>query len=182
MKRIIGLVGRKGCGKGAVTKILAEKYGAKTFRFSAALADVLRRLGIEETNENMVRLSVILRKEFDEDVLKRAVMKDVEKTDGDLIVLDGLRRVQDLEMFEALGRFVIVSVEAPLETRYERIHGRREKSNDATITFEEFKRLQADAPTEITIPDVEARATYHIDNSGTLEELEAKIQELMKKI
>lgn len=181
-KLILGLVGRKGSGKGTIAKILAERYGAKVFRFSAVLADILRRLALEETNENLVQLSETLRKGFGEGLLQHAILNDVRQTEMNLLVLDGLRRSQDLDGWDALGTFKIISVTAPLEVRYARLHERHEKTNDATITFDEFKRLQTDAPTEITIADVEARATSHIDNRGSREELETKVRDLMHLI
>ncbi len=179
-KLILGLVGRKGSGKGTVANILAERYGAKVFRFSAVLADILRRMALEETHDNLIRLSEILRHEFGEDVLRHAIMAQIERDGGDLIVLDGLRRIEDLKGFEALGTFKILNVTAPLELRYKRITVRDEKAKETEMTFDEFVRMQTSAPTEVTIADVEARATYHIDNSGTQDELASKVEEIVR--
>ena len=52
MKRlIIGLVGRKGSGKGTVAKILKEKYGASVYRFSDVLREILDLLFVEKVEK-----------------------------------------------------------------------------------------------------------------------------------
>lgn len=182
MKFIIGLVGRKGCGKGTIAKILAEKYGAKVFRFSSVIADLLRRLALPESHDNMIRLSEVLRHEFGEDVLKNAIMAQIERGDGNLLVLDGLRRIEDLEGFETLGTFRVINVTAPIGIRYQRLTHRGEKIGENEMSFDEFVKMQADAPTERTIADVEARAWKTIENAGTLADLERAVQAVMEEI
>ncbi len=55
---------------------------------------------------------------------------------------------------------------------------RGEKSGEADMSWEKFT-AQEQAPTEITIPAVAARAWRVVDNSGTAEELAEKINDLM---
>ena len=76
-KIIIGLVGQIASGKGTATKYLEEKYGAGTHRFSTMLRDVLKRLYLETSRENMQSLSTFLRKQFGEDALARVIAKEV---------------------------------------------------------------------------------------------------------
>ncbi|MBU1629817.1 hypothetical protein KKF59_03575, partial [Patescibacteria group bacterium] len=105
----------------------------------------------------------------------------MEKDEAQLIVLDGLRRLGDLDGLETVGKFLLVNVTAPPETRFERMRARGEKAGEANRTFESFMELEQ-APTEITIADVEARTNRTIDNSGSEEDLKKQILELIHSL
>jgi dephospho-CoA kinase len=178
---VIGIVGRKGSGKGTLANLLQEKYGARVFRFSSILSDILERLDIEKTHNNLIQLSIILRDKFGEDTLKRAMVADILKSDAPLVVIDGIRRGGDIENLDKLGSLRIINITVPVETRYERMTKRGEKVGENSLTFEEFKTINM-APTEVTIADVESRAWKTIDNSGTMEELEKRVEEIVKEL
>lgn len=175
---IIGLVGRKGSGKGTVAKILKEKYGASVYRFSDVLSDILNILFVENSHENLIRLSEILRPAFGQDILKKALLQRMKNDAAPLIVLDGLRRLEDLNGLESAGEFLLVNVTAPPETRFARMQTRGEKAGETSKTLESFMELEQ-APTEVTIASLEARANRTIDNSGTADDLEQKVKEMM---
>lgn len=176
---VIGLVGRKGSGKGTVARLLKDRYGASVYRFSDLLRDVLDLLDIEKSRENLIQLSEIVRRGFGEDALKRGLLKRMGNDSSPLIVLDGIRRLGDLNGLEDLGNFHLVSVTAPLETRYERITRRGENAGEMTRTLDSFKTMET-APTEVTIGDVETNASNVIDNSGDPEALERQVDALMR--
>lgn len=180
-KLIIGLVGRQGSGKGMAAAYLQEKYHAELFRFSAILGAILDRLAVEKTRENLIALSVTLRKQFGEDVLAYAMEKEALNAKSDIVVIDGIRRIEDLAALEPLPQFKLIEISAPAKVRYERMTHRGEKSGETTMTYEEFS-AQEQAPTEITIPSVAARAWKAINNGGTAEELKGKIDALMAEL
>lgn len=181
MKKIIGLVGRQGSGKGTIAKLLQKEYGAKLFRFSAILGDVLSRIAVEKTRENLIALSEALRKTFGEDVLAYAIERDAATSDADVVVIDGIRRVEDIAALEPLPQFKLIFVDAPAKLRYERMRGRGEKPGEREMTWDTFLHDEHAGP-ELTIDDVAKRAAHRIDNSGTEEELEAKIREILRNI
>lgn len=177
-KLIIGLVGRQGSGKGAAATILKEQYGAQLLRFSAALVDVLDRLAVPASRDNYITLSNLLRQGFGEDVLAYAIQRDILKSDADIVVVDGIRRIEDISGLEPLPQFKLIEVAAPGKVRYDRMRGRGEKSGESGMTWEQFSE-QEQASTEITIPAVAARAWRAINNGGTAEELNQQIADLM---
>lgn len=178
---IIGLVGRQGSGKGTAAKILQTKYGASLFRFSAILGDVLNRIAISPSRENLIAVSGALRETFGEDVLAYAIERDVMAAEVPLAIVDGIRRVDDIAALEPSPTFKLVEISAPAKVRFERMKGRGEKPGEREMSWDEFAANE-EAPTEITIPAVAARAWKAIDNSGTAAELEAKIDEMMKEL
>lgn len=180
-KLIIGLVGRQGSGKGTAAKILQEKFGAELYRFSAILGAVLDRLAIDKSRDNLITLSTVLRQGFGEDVLAYAIEQEALNAKSDIVVIDGIRRIEDLAALEPLPQFKLVEIAAPAKVRYDRMTHRGEKSGESEMTYEQFTE-QEQAPTEITIPSVAARAWKAIDNSGSAQELETKIDEMMRDI
>ncbi|MFA5935899.1 MAG: AAA family ATPase [Patescibacteria group bacterium] len=178
---VIGLVGRKGSGKGTVARLLKERYGASVYRFSDLLRETLDRLYVEKNRENLVALSEILRHQFGEGVLKQAMVRRVGDDPSRLIVIDGIRRLDDLNGLEELGTFYLINIAAPVELRHERVAQRGENAGETTRTFDAFKEMEM-LPTEVTIGDVEPKARKTIENLGSYDELAAKVDELMSEI
>lgn len=181
MSFILGLVGTPGAGKSAVTEYIIQHYGGEQFRFSDYLAHVLQKMNLQKSRENMIKLSVILRKEFGEDLFSHAVACDAVRSDSSLVIVDGIRRPEDLAAFRPLPNFQLIAVNADPKIRYERMKHRGEKSGETNMTWEEFETTEK-APTEITIPETMTFANHVIMNDGSVEELHAKIDEIMKTI
>ncbi|OGL74286.1 hypothetical protein A3F28_00645 [Candidatus Uhrbacteria bacterium RIFCSPHIGHO2_12_FULL_57_11] len=177
---IIGLVGEGGAGKGTIAAYLKEKHQAATCRFSDALNDILARLDVESTRENLIELSEILRKSFGETVIARAVARWARERTEEIIAVDGIRRMGDIETLGKLPGFHLVYVTADPKTRYERMIRRGEKAGETEMTYERFL-VQEQLPTEVSIKDVAAHAEEKIDNNGGLDQLHTQVDELMHK-
>ncbi len=178
---ILGLVGTPGSGKSAVTDYIIQNYGGSQFRFSDYLSHVLQKMNITKSRENMIKLSVILRKEFGEDLFSHAVASDAIRSEDSLVLVDGIRRPEDLTAFRPLPNFKLIAVNADANIRYERMRHRGEKVGESNMTREEFETTEK-APTEITIPEAMTYADFVVMNDGGLEELHARIDEIMKEI
>ena len=176
---ILGFTGLISCGKGTVTKYLKEKHAAETFRFSTMLRDVLTRLYLEHSRENMSGLSTVLRDFFGQDLMAKVMAKDVVNSQADLIVVDGIRRMEDIKYLRALPNFKLVSIEADMKTRYERLIERGENSDDKNKTWEDFV-ADHQLETELTILDTMKVADIVINNDGNLEALQRQLDNLVK--
>lgn len=177
-KLIIGLVGQAGCGKGTAADYLREKYGAGYIRFSGILSGILEQLSIEKTRDNFIMLSEALRKMYGEDVLSFAVEKAALNAPENIVVVDGIRRLQDIVALEPLPQFKLLSIEVPAKKRYERMKKRGEKASESTMTWEKFLE-EENAPTEVTIPEVMARAWRAMVNDGTKDQFETLVRQTM---
>lgn len=180
MKIILGLAGEMACGKGAIAKYAAEKYGAKTFRFSTMLRDVLGRLYLEQSREKIQTLSTILRQNFGEDLLARIMAQDVKKAASDIIIVDGVRRLADIKYLKELPEFKLAYVESDIKKCYERIVERGENTDDASKTFEAFQQ-DREGEAELQIKDLKNHADFLIDNNGTFEELYNQIDKILNE-
>jgi dephospho-CoA kinase len=180
-KVILGIVGPLASGKGAMKKYLEEKYQAKDCRFSTMLRDVLGRLDIPTTRENMQMVSTVLRENFGQDLMSRVIVKDAKDLDSEIVVIDGVRRLSDIKYLADMPNFYLVAIDADSKVRYERMISRNENEGDSKKSFEDFlKDNQAEA--EQQIPIVMEQAKFKIDNSGVFEEFFKKVDEVISKI
>lgn len=175
---ILGFTGPMASGKGAAALYLQNRHHAKTFRFSTILRDLLKRLDLPETREHIVAMSETVRRTFGEDILAKAMAHDAATADRSLIVIEGIRRADDIKYLKQLPNFVLVAIDADMRTRYERIIKRRENPDDQSKTWEQFT-ADHERPTEITIAPVMAEAKERIDNNGTSEDLERQLDALV---
>lgn len=175
---VVGIIGPKASGKDTVARHLAEKYGGRHHSHSEILDDVLGALRIPNTRDNLIKL-VALRKTFGEDVLTHALNRKIKNESGILQAITGIRFQNELDNIRNYPKHLILYIDAPLELRYERLSSRRQKSDDQTQTFEQFKE-EEQKETEIHIKELGAQADVKIDNTGSEHELFAKIDQVIK--
>jgi dephospho-CoA kinase len=180
-KIIIGVAGEIGSGKDTVTKYLVEKYGASHHKFSNILRDILDRLGLEQNRKNMDTASTMLRQAFGENIFSRVICNDVEKDENRLVIMDGVRREEDLACVCNVDGFQLVYVETDLQKRYERLVKRHENTDDQTKTFEEFLKDNEQEP-QLQIRGLKNIAQYVIQNDGTLDELYVQVDKIMSEV
>ncbi len=179
-KVILGFAGEMASGKGTAAKYLVEHHGAVTHRFSTMLRDVLNRLHIKQERSTMQVLSTFLRKEFGEDILAKVMFEDVKKETQQIIVIDGVRRLEDVKFLREIPEFKLIYITAPMKTRYDRLVLRGENADDKTKTLEQFEDDHEGEP-EREITKLEAFATEVVDNAGTMPELEAQLETIIAK-
>lgn len=177
-KIILGLAGEIASGKGTVVKYLIERHSASTHRFSNIMRDVLDRLYVEHTRDSMQKTSLMLRTNFGENIFAKVMAQDIKEDKNKIIVIDGVRRIQDIEFLRQDPNFKLVFVDTTLEKRYERIVQRSENSDDKNKTFQEFK-FDAQREAELTIAELKEYADAILDNNGTPKELENQIEDLL---
>lgn len=179
-KIILGITGEIASGKGTTAKYLIEKYDATTHRFSTALRDVAKRVYLEESRENLQKISTMLRENFGDDILSKVIFHDVNNDNNEIITIDGVRRLGDIEFLKQIPGFKLVYVEASIENRYQRIIKRGENVDDNTKTFEDFKK-DHEREAELQIKDLKNVADFVMDNNGSLDELYSQIDNILSR-
>jgi dephospho-CoA kinase len=181
MKKIIfGFTGLISSGKGTAAAYLEKKYGASTYRFSTTLRDLLDLLYLPHTRDNLQDISTILRKQFGEDLLAKTMARNVESDKKNIIVVEGIRRLADIDYLAKLPGFVLVEIKADAKIRYERLTKRNENQDDKEKTFAEFL-ADHEKEAENSIPEVISHATEHVDNTGDFATLYKQLDELVVK-
>lgn len=180
-KLILGFTGLIASGKGAAKEYIESKYGAVSFKFSDILRNILNSIDVEHNRHNIIALSTFLRQEYGEDTLAKAMVKMVNDSETNIIVVDGIRRLADIIYLKDIPGFNLISIDASPETRYKRSILRNENVGDAEKSYEDFLS-DHQRETELTIPETMAQAKYHIDNNGSLEDLKGEIDIIIQKI
>jgi len=180
-KLIIGLTGQLAAGKTTVAKYLADKYQGKVYGFSGPLRDIADRLTLPQTRENLANLSSILRRQFGQDIILRAIKRDVATDPCQFIILEGMRRYGDFLAFKELPNFHLVAVVAEQRLRYERMTQRNQNPDDASKTWEQFQ-LDEQGEAEQDIPKAIAEAEFIIDNNDGLASLYQQAENIYQKL
>ncbi|MFH1030011.1 MAG: AAA family ATPase [bacterium] len=178
---ILGFVGELAGGKGTACKYLIKKYNAGYYRFSTMLRDILNRLYIEQSRENIQTISKALRKSFGNDLFSKILCEDVKQDTHKLIVIDGIRRFPEITHLKRLKNFKLVYVTANIETRLKRIKKRGENSDDNKKNLDQFKRDEQ-SEVERQIPKIGKTSDFIIDNNGSQRELYGQLDNIIKKI
>ncbi|MFA6254460.1 MAG: AAA family ATPase [Patescibacteria group bacterium] len=180
-KIIIGFIGKIAAGKGTVGQYLKEKQNASIHRFSTMLRDIADRLYIEQSRENLQKISGALRQNFGDDVLAKVMAQDVKRDDAKVIVIDGVRRKPDIKYLREIPGFHLVYIYTKQELRYERLVKRGENVDDTKKTLEQFKQDELQEA-EQQIDEVIKLTRYTIDNNGDLTHLYHQIDDILEKI
>lgn len=180
MKIILGLAGEIASGKGTTAQYIIDKHNGSSHRFSTMLRDVARRMYLEESRENLQKISTIFRQNFHDDLLSMVIAKDVENDSHEIIAIDGVRRLADISYLQKLDGFKLVYIEADIKKRFDRITKRGENTDDTEKTFEEFKK-DHEREAELQIRELKDHADFVIDNNNDFNNLYRQIDKIIKE-
>ncbi len=181
-KIILGLVGEIAAGKDTVALYLKKKYKSETVSFSQPLRDILNLIGLEQNRINLSNLGKILRKQFGQDVLSRAMAIKVNASKAPIVTLPNVRLKEDIIWLKKMPRFYLVHIDADSKIRFERLRKRKgQYIDDTTKTWTQFQK-DAKLYTERQIRKLFSQCKYKLDNNGSLKSLYQQIDVMMKKI
>ena len=166
--KVVGVVGMPASGKTEAAEV-AHEEGVPVVSMGDVIREEVELRGLEPTDKNMGRVGVALReKEGDEAVAQRCA-SEIRNKDASVVLVDGVRSADEAEFFrEEFGEdFVLVAVEAPFETRLERVR-ERGRSDDADAADELRERDERELGYGMGEAIEEADVT--IQNDGSLEE------------
>ncbi|MBD3251485.1 AAA family ATPase [Candidatus Uhrbacteria bacterium] len=178
---VFGIIGLPASGKGTVAEYLKSYYRADTIKFSDMLRKVLEKLEVEASRDKLIALSEVLRDELGQDILAHAVKMGVDRSDSNVIVIDGVRREGDIEIFKQLPNFHLIGIDADIRKRYERSKVRGEKPEESTLTFEAFEALEQRS-TELTAKALLGKADLTLDNNGSFNDLYKQIDQYVETL
>lgn len=177
MKRVIGVVGMPGSGKGVVGGVAAE-YGFSTVIMGDVIREEVARRGLEPTPENVGRVMLGLRDEEGPAVVAERSVPRIEGSASEVVVVEGIRSLDEvLEFRRRFPGFILAAIHASPETRFRRIY-RRERSDDPAswqVFWErDLRELGVGIGSAIAIAD------HVIVNEGTLAQFKKRIREFFE--
>lgn len=174
--RLIGLTGTNGAGKGEVAAFFRKK-GYAYFSLSDLIRDELKKKGKEVSRDNLIKMGNLLREKSGRDILARLIIKKIKGK----AVIDSIRNPKEVEYLRRQKNFILLSIDAPVELRYERVkkRGRAESASN----LQEFIEKEAEEMTNLKksqqLQNCMRLADFKIKNNDTLESLYQKLEKLL---
>lgn len=186
--KIVFIVGMAGAGKSIVSDELVKK-GFVFLRFGQITLDKVKEQDLEPNESNERKIREGLRKEHG---MGAYAILNIPKFDELLeksnVVGDGLYSWSEYKILkERYGdSMYVIAVYAPAKLRYQRLENRKVEK-DEKQRFRSFTQKEARARDYAEIENIEkggpiAMADFTIINTGTIDELEQKVKDILKAI
>lgn len=187
LKLVVGLTGTIGSGKKLVREILMKRFSCYHVSLSEVIRGELQRKKSSFNRTTLQDMGNEMRKNYGTHVLALLSIEYLPK-DKDMIIIDGIRNPGEIDYLrKKFGKsFVLVAVDASEQIRFERARGRGQYNDPKT--FEEFAVLNErdqgkDEPEwGQQVKKCMEQADIVINNDGTKEDLEKKIDEIFSDL
>lgn len=126
-----------GSGKSLVSSV-ASRLGIPVYVMGDIVREEAARQGLEPTPENLSRTAVGLREVYGPHAIALLLRERLRESIGrkKLVVVDGMRSLHELSLFEELAPVCILAVHAPPMERFNRLKQRSRPGDPAS--WEEF--------------------------------------------
>jgi len=176
--RVIGTVGLPGSGKGEAAAV-ARETGVPVVTMGDVIREACRDRGLDPA-EHHGEVARALRKEDGPAAIAERSLPVIEAAlaDSDTVLVDGLRSDVELDRFRAAfgDSFRLVSVEAPFETRADRLLDRARDDSDLD---REALREREERELGFGMGEVMDRADVVIENTDTLEAYRERLRAVL---
>jgi len=176
---IIGLTGKNGSGKTAVSEYLKNR-GFEYHSLSDEIREEIRRRGREISREILIGVGNELREEFGPGVLAERILSNLEKDHN--YVVDSIRNPYEVDVLRRRKDFILMAVEADQPVRFERTRVRAREGAAQTLeqfVEEEARELESENPASQQLNATRQKADLRVTNNGTLDELHRQLDDLL---
>ena len=186
--KVIGLIGTIGSGKDIVREILEKKFNTVSVILSDLLeTNALKKRGIKITRTMQQNLGDELRQKYGTHVLAKIAIDFMKKT-SEIKIIDGIRNPGEVDFLrqQFSDDLKLIAIDAPQQVRFERIVKRNRDSDPKT--WEEFvaadERDQGKDQPEYgqQVRKCIEMADVVIQNDGSLEEMQKKVEDIINKL
>ena len=127
---IIGLTGPNAAGKGEAARYIRSK-GFIYYSLSDILREESKKLAIQPTRENLIKLGNELRRKNGPSVLTHSIIKKIKKTKD--YIIDSIRNPGEISELHKLDDFLLIGIDAPVEIRFKRSVQRKRYGDAKTL-------------------------------------------------
>lgn len=176
---IIGITGYLGAGKDTVADYF-KKMGYEHISLSDILREDLRNAKKKVTRENLQELGAQLRQLSGDGLLAQRALSLLDPRKN--YIISSIGTVGEIKTLKKNQHFVLVFVDAPQKTRFERIAARK-REEDPT-TFADFQKHEAKENKKGTKKYREfdltrKHADVIINNNGSIQDVHAKVDKFL---
>lgn len=177
---IIGLTGTFGAGKDEAARYF-EGLGFEHFSTADILREEATKRGLAIDRDSLRELKNILKDEKGDDYLAKEAVLRIK---SDKAIISAIRSIGEVDYLKSLKDFYLIFVDAPIETRYERIKDRK-RAGEEELTLEKFKEkedLEMSGQSSQRLDYSKENADYTVINNATKENLYTQLDEVLTKI
>mgnify|MGYP001589438292 CR=1 FL=1 len=180
---LIGLTGRIASGKGEVVEFLKKK-GFEYCTISQVVREEAAKINIPITRDSLQDVGNLIRKHEGIGGWIKRLIKILDLTKNNII--DGIRNPGEVEELRKIKNFHLISIDAPIKIRYQRVLERNKPSDPKE--WEEFVKIderdfgQHESEEGQQVGKCMKLADFHLVNDSTREEFHRKIGEIYNKI
>jgi len=180
---IIGLTGKNASGKGEVANYLKTK-GFVYYSLSDVIREEATKRKLEHSRDNLINLGNELRTKFGPNYLVQQINNKIKQNKNKNFVVDSIRSPFEAKELMKNKDFILVGVDAQIETRFKRLL-ERNRLGDAK-TLQDFKaqeeRENLKNNTNQQMDKTFGMVKKVIVNDSTLNKLHKKIDDLLKTL
>jgi dephospho-CoA kinase len=174
--QIIGLVGRPGSGKSTVSEYLVVTQNYQHILLSDFLKEAITRDGIEHIDRKLLQqYGNQLRETYGAGILAQKAIEKISQNGWSCVVIDGIRNVSEIEVLRKIDAFLLIGIEAPVKTRFDRLVTRKirpiEDDYDAFANDEKGEDSLGNGTTGLRVSDCLKHVDVLIKNDGTVNDL-----------
>lgn len=186
---IIGITGTNGSGKGTVVEILRKKKHFHYFSVRGFITPLIEKRGWTVDRPHMQKISDELRKNYGPSYITDQLINQAFKK-GDTAIIESFRAIGEVVSARKIAqnlhaKFILLAVHSETSNRYERIQKRGSSTDKISFdVFVQHDKMEADLKEEhrANIHTCVKMADYTLENNGSMEELETKVDEFLKTI
>ena len=175
---VVCLTGMPGAGKSTSAEV-AEPLGFKVFRMGDDVRMEAEKRKIPPTDENLGAIMLQLRQAGGIVAIAILCKQRIEKDKSKLILIDGVRNINEFFEFKKLGMAVLVTIHATPERRFQFLKARGRA--DSPQSFQSFEARDRRELT-VGIGEAIALADEVIVNGGSIDDLKKESLALVKRL
>lgn len=177
--KVIAVVGMPGSGKGEFSTV-AQELGIPVVVMGDVIRAEVSNQGLPPTDESMGIVARKLREQFGMAAIAHVCVPAIQRQREKVVLVDGVRGDAEVTEFsQAFPEFSLISIEAPLETRFARL-SERGRSDDLMNIRELIARDEREC--SFGLGKAMGLASIRIDNNGTREEFKDKVREYLTRM
>jgi dephospho-CoA kinase len=175
--KVIGFCGLPGSGKSTAINSI------KDLGIVVNMGDIVRKeaekRNIEPTGENLGKIARSLRENRGEDIIAHKCVRLIENLNSKVVFVDGIRSVQELNLFRSYWKFPLIEIATTEKIRYQRI-AERYRSDDYRSANQIIERDKREI--SFGLKELLEKVDYTITNNSTKEDLKRKIRKVVRNI
>lgn len=178
-KGVVGVTGMPGAGK-ATFREIAEEMGYPVVVMGDVIRKEVERRKLKPTPENLGRVMLELRIEEGPTVVAKRCVSQIEKAEGKIIVVDGIRSIREIEEIKTYyPSLILIAIHASPKTRFQRLFQR--KRNDDPKNWRTFVKRDL-RELGVNVGSAIATADYMIVNEGTKDQMKKAARTILIEV